>query len=485
MKNNIKVQNKFYISTSIAYANAKPHLGHALEAIQADVMARYRRQQGDKVFFVTGMDEHGLKIQKAAQNFAKDPVQLVDESTADFKNLYKKLNISYDYFIRTTEERHKKAAQKLWKACIKDIYKSSYTGLYCVECERFYTEKELIDNKCPNHQIIPEKVTEDNYFFKLSNYTDTLYKLIDSDELKIYPETRKNEILAILKDGLEDISISRSKAKLHWGIDVPDDESQVMYVWFDALSNYISAIGYGDDSASFDEFWPADLHMIGKDILRFHAALWPAMLLSAGLKPPKAIYVHGFITTSGQKMSKTLGNVIDPAEIIKAYEADALRYYLLREMSSGQDNDFNFFHFQKIYEADLANELGNLVQRVAAMIKQYQNSEIGQSLHSVHDATPYHDAMIELRFDKALEEVWLLIKGLNQYVDEEKPWAVAKQDPDQLNKILTHAAGDILQIANLLQPFLPNTADRIIQIYANKINLDIGILFPKDKNQKA
>jgi methionyl-tRNA synthetase len=470
---------KFYLTTSIVYTNAVPHIGYAMELIQADALARYHRQLGDDVWFLTGTDEHGTKIKRAAEAAGKAPQPYVDEMSTVYQNLAKTLNLSHNQFIRTTNPDHEKAAQALWKACAKDIYKHQYEGWYCVGCELFYTLTEVPDKICPIHKKPLELIKEENYFFKLSAYTGQIRDAITSGAYEIVPASRKNEILALLDRGLEDISISRDKKQLDWGVPVPGDSSQVMYVWFDALPNYITAIGY-PKGENFAKYWPADLHVIGKDILRFHAAIWPAMLLSAGLPLPKKLLVHGHISSAGHKMSKSLGNVVAPQDIIDKYGLDALRYYLLREIPSDADGDFSWARMDAVYNADLANDLGNLVQRVQVMFAKYFNRAIGDLPQHSHDTQPYEEAMEALRFDKALAEVWLLVRGLNQFLEEEKPWQLAKTDTDHLAEVLHHAVADLVQIASMIMPFMPATAANIAATFADgAVHPEVGVLFPK------
>lgn len=470
---------KFYITTSIVYTNATPHIGYAMELMQADAMARYHRQKGEEVRFLTGTDEHGTKIKRAAEAAGQTPQAYVDHMSQTYADLTKTLGISNDQFIRTSDKDHKAAAQALWKACAKDIYKAQYEGWYCVGCETFYTELDVPDHVCPIHKKALEQVKEENYFFKLSAYTGKIKELILSDQLLVKPASRKNEILALLERGLDDISVSRDVKQLTWGVPVPGDESQVMYVWFDALANYVTALGY-PKSENFTKFWPADVHVIGKDILRHHAAIWPGMLLAAGLPLPKSIFVHGFISSEGHKMSKSLGNVVAPQEIIDKYGVEAMRYYLLSQIPTDGDGDFSWARMESVYNADLANDLGNLVQRVRVMLTRYLDGAIGELPPHSHDITPYDDAMAQLKLDKALAEVWLLIRGLNQFLEEEKPWELAKTDTEHLGEVLHHAVTDLNQIAGLLMPFMPTTAQKIAATFAGgRAHDDIGILFPK------
>ena len=482
--------NKFYVTTSIAYANAKPHIGFALELIQADVLARLHRQKGENTFFLTGTDEYGTKLYRAAKEANKEPQEFCDEISQQYRELKKVLNLSRDDFIRTTEERHKKAAQALWKKCEKDIYKKKYKGYYCVGCENFINQKDLVDGKCPNHQKKPEPVEEENYFFKLSKYQDKLLDFYRENPDFVIPEKRFNEIRSFVKEGLEDISISRSKEKLPWGVPVPGDESQVMYVWFDALTNYISALGWPEEKKEFETFWPADIHVIGKDINRFHTALWPAMLMSAEIDPPKQVLVHGFISSEGKKMSKSLGNVVDPVELVNKYGTDAVRYYLLREIPTTEDGDFSQEKFKERYNNDLANNLGNLLNRVLVMMKRYEIAPVKlkkqySSLDElkkdypqcyIFDNKRYNELLDDFRLDLALGEIWKIITESNQLIDKEKPWVLAKNDKKKLEFVLQNLHSRLNVIGCLLEPFLPETGQKIAKQLKS---LKPEVLFPK------
>src|SRR3990167_6752256 len=370
------MKNKFYITTAIAYTNGPPHIGHALEFLQVDVLARYHRIMGDDTYFLTGTDEHGATVVKAAEKNGKDVKVFVDEMAEKFKELTRAYNVSNDDFIRTSDQvRHWPAARKIWNLIKDDLYKKNYQGLYCIGHEAFMKKSDLVDGVCPLHKTEPEKIEEENWFFKLTKYKKEVKKKIESGELKIIPETRKQEILNLIDDA-EDVSFSRPSKDLKWGIPVPNDETQTMYVWEDALTNYISAIGYAQETEQFKKYWPADVHLVWKDILRFHAMIWPAMLLSAGLPLPKAIYVHGFITVDGEKMSKTIGNVVDPFDLVEKYGKEPVRYFLLREIASNDDGDFSFKKLEDRYNGDLANGLGNLVQRVVVLIDNNLGGEL-------------------------------------------------------------------------------------------------------------
>jgi methionyl-tRNA synthetase len=472
----------YYITTSIPYVNGEPHLGHALEFIMADVLARAARKQGKPVLFSTGTDEHGGKVADKAAEQGKTPEVFAAEMSQLFRELAKALNISNDRFIRTTDKGHEQRAQIIWKALENDIYKGKYIGLYCTGCEEFVTEAAAKENKniCPNHKKQYEKIEEENYFFRLSKYGEQIKSVIESDEFRVVPVTRKHEILQVLKDGLEDISISRPKDKIEWGIPVPNDKKQVMYVWFEALMNYITVLGY-PEHADFKKFWPANVQVIGKDILRFHAAIWPGILLGLNQPLPKTLFVHGFINIEGHKMSKSLGNYVYPQEVLKEYGTDVFRYYLLRHIPSYDDGDFSWNKLRETYNSELANELGNAVQRTSAMIMKYQDGIIGDVKQAQHDVAKYWSAIEDCKFDRALDEVWTQVRGLNQYIDESKPWQVAKEgDKEHLGEILAYQAGNLLEIADLLEPFMPETAKKIKSVFEKGYIRQIeGTLFPR------
>ncbi|HVX24469.1 MAG TPA: methionine--tRNA ligase [Candidatus Saccharimonadales bacterium] len=476
--------NKYYVTTSIPYVNADPHIGFAMELLYADVLARAARQHGDEVIFSTGTDEHGGKIAEKAGELKLTPKAYADQISERFSQLTELLNVSNDRFIRTTDKGHEQRSQLVWKALKKDIYKGSYEGWYCTGDEAFFTETEVkaTNGVCPNHNRPYEKIEEENYFFKLSQYGPKIREAIEAGEFVIVPETRRNEIVAVIKDGLDDISISRPKGKISWGIPVPGDSQQVMYVWFEALLNYITVLGYPEND-DFKEFWPANVQIIGKDIIRFHAAVWPAILLGLGIDLPKQLYVHGFITSEGQKMSKTLGNVVAPKDIVDKYGVDAFRYYFLRHVPSYEDGDFSWERLTAAYNNELANELGNAVQRTAAMITRYQDGVIGDLPDPAHDIAQYQAALVDCRFDRALDEVWEQVRGLNQYIDEEKPWEIAKSDDkEHLREVLAYQAGALVEIADLLVPFLPDTAEKIKAVFSEGIVRTLeGTLFPKDE----
>jgi methionyl-tRNA synthetase len=497
---------KFYITTSIAYANASPHIGFALELIQADVLARYHRLLGDEVFFLTGTDEHGMKIAKKAREEGKDPKKFVDKISSKFKELTKVLNISNNDFIRTTDEkRHWPAVEKVWQKLKEkgDIYKKRYKGLYCLGCEAFLQKKDLKSGRCFIHQKKPEIVEEENYFFRLSKYAAKVEKILKKDKIKIIPETRKNEILSFIGQGVEDISCSRLRKKLGWGIPVPGDSGQTIYVWFEALINYISALGYPEDK-KFKKYWPADVHCVGKDIVKFHSLIWPAMLLSLGAELPKNIFVHGFINVNSQKMSKSLGNVVDPFELVEKYGSadspqvgtDAVRYFLLREIPSTEDGDFTGEKFKEKYNSDLANGLGNLVARARVMAENHlktqnpksktttQNAEVLGKIQEVKEK--YKKALTGFKFNEALKTIWQLVSFSDKYIEKEKPWESKNQKSKIKNqKVINNLLLMLDEIAELLEPFLPEASERIKrEIKRNRktgkfVNKRGKILFPR------
>ncbi|MBU0705858.1 class I tRNA ligase family protein [Patescibacteria group bacterium] len=464
-------RKKFYITTAIAYVNAPPHLGHALEFIQADAIARYKRLMGLDTYFLTGTDEHGVKIVNTAKNKGVEIRALVDKNAEHFKALKGLLELSYDDFIQTTDrERHWPACQKLWKKLVEkdDIYKKEYEGLYCEGCETFMKETELQDGNCPIHKRPPAPLKEENYFFRLSRYSDRIVELIENGTLKLLPENRQTEFLNVAKDGLHDVSFSRPRDVLSWGVDVPDDESQVMYVWCDALTNYISALGYADEGALYKKYWPADVHVIGKDIVRFHAGIWIGMLLSADVPLPKSILIHGFITHNGDKMSKTLGNVVDPVGMAERYGPDALRYYLLREIPTGRDGDFSDQLFVERYNSDLANNLGNLVNRVHTLITRNQINEFAFDRHfelykKKVDETwkKYVEDMDHFNLHEAIFHIWRLVDFANKMMEEEKPWSLVKSDSEKGRAVLSNLLEVLRHISILISPFIPETSQKI------------------------
>lgn len=477
----------YFITTSIPYVNGDPHIGHALEFIMADVLARASRKQGKPTIFSSGSDEHGSKIAEKATELKLTPKALADQQSQKFRDLASLLNVSFDRFIRTTDSGHEQRAQIIWKQLEKDIYKSKYIGLYCTGCESFVTEAvaKANNNVCPHHKKAYERIEEENYFFKLSAYSDQIRASIQAGTFEVLPATRRNEILSVILEGLEDISISRPSEKISWGIPVPGDKSQVMYVWFEALMNYITVLGYPEHE-DFKKYWPANVQVIGKDILRFHAAIWPGMLLALGLPLPEKLFVHGFVNIGNHKMSKSVGNVVSPQEVIKKYNTDVFRYYMLRHIPSYDDGDFSWEHLESVYNNELANELGNAVQRTSAMITQYQNGIIGAVPPANHDNAGFWGALEACKFDRALDEVWEQVRGINQYIEQEKPWIIAKSDDKaHLQEVLAYQASCLLEIADLLEPFMPTTASQIKHVFEEGVVRPIkGTLFPKAHTNK-
>ncbi len=460
--------DNYYITTSIAYTNGLPHIGFALELVQADVLARYKRKKGKDVFFLTGTDEHGLKIENSAKDKNINPSDYVDQISEKYKTLLTELNISNNDFIRTTDKkRHWPTAKLLWQKLEQkgDIYKKKYIGYYCIGCEAFLTEKELDENwQCQIHKKEPEEIEEENYFFALSKYQENIIKLISEDSIKVVPQSRKKEILSFLKEDLTDISVSRVKEKLSWGIPVPKDENQVMYVWVDALSNYISALGYAENNPNFEKYWPADIHFIGKDILRFHSVIWIALLLSAGLEVPKNIFVHGFITSGGEKISKSTGNVVDPIALTEKFGADTLRYYLLSEIPSSGDGDYTEKKLLERYNSDLADGLGNFLSRVIGLAEKKEISfdenrkPTGEILTKVKFAKTESEKQLEnFNFKKAIDKIWDLIHFGDKHIENKKPWQKSWESEIVISDMLYLC----YSLSDLVYPFLPETGENI------------------------
>jgi len=509
-----------YITTAIPYLNGPPHIGHAMDYLLADVWARYQAQQGNMVRLSAGTDEHGTKVEQKAAAAGTQPQQFVDDLAPQFRDMIAKLNVGVTDFVRTTDPDHIRRVQEIWQKldAADVIYKSTYQGWYCSGCENFLTESEAkaMNYVCPDHQKPLEKLSEENYYLRVSDFTDQIREFAKKN---IIPTWRGKEILELIKDSAQDISISRPVEKLRWGIPVPGDDSQVMYVWVDALSNYLTALGYPDDISTchselvsestesgagkmlkqvqhdknkddFHQWWPANVQVIGKDILRFHAIIWPAMLLALGLKLPEKLLVHGHILVDSTKMSKSLGNVIDPVHLVNEYGVDAVRYFFLRHVPTFDDGDFTEAKFIAAYNGELANDLGNLVSRTANMLKRFCSGSTRVTDDFSYDLSSFTAHMGEFRYDLALDDIFGLIQDLNRYVDEKKPWELAKKattpghsglDPEsnQLSEVLAHLTTGLRQIVELLEPFLPETAAKITDIFGGETVKDAPILFPK------
>ncbi len=489
----LNFMNKFYITTTLPYVNADPHIGFAMEIIHADVIARYHHLLGEEVFFNTGTDEHGQKIFQKALDQGRDAQEYVNEYAEKFKQLKERLNIFEGLnFIRTTDEHHKKAAQEFWKLCLAkgDIYKKTYSVKYCVGCELEKTDSELEDNKCPIHPNMEiELIEEENYFFRFSKYQEKLLELYKNNPQFVVPASRLGEISKFVEGGLQDFSISRLKEKMSWGVPVPDDDTQVMYVWFDALINYISTLGWPEDNQKFEDFWgtvdaPRALQVAGKDNLRQQSAMWQAMLLSSGLPHSKQIMIHGFITSEGQKMSKSLGNVVAPYELLEKLQGlglnesqaiDSLRYYLAREIPTFEDGDFTWERFVESYNANLANGIGNLTSRI---LKMALNAGIQMQIDESENAI-INPLLENLKIDKAMDVLWEQIKELDVFIQTNEPFKKIKVDRDAAVKDMQYLLNKLNIIAIQLQPFLPNTATQILKAISNITEQSIPKLFPR------
>jgi methionyl-tRNA synthetase len=461
----------YYLTTPIYYVNAEPHLGHAYTTIAADVLARHMRQRGEEVFFLTGTDEHGEPVAQAAERLGMTPQELVDQNAPKFEDLVKKVNATNDFFIRTSEPEHKKGVQEVLQH-VHDagyVYAGHYEGYYCPRCADFKTDAELIDgNKCPIHLIVLEREVEDNWFFKLSEFQEPLEKLYADNPTWVLPDFRYNEALSFIKQGLQDISLSR--VRITWGVEVPWEPSQVFYVWFDALLNYYTALTYAP-GASVEKFWPPNVQLLAKDILKFHAVIWPALLMAADLPLPKQLYIHGYLLMDEHKMSKSLGNVIDPFQIIEKFGTDPLRFYLMREVSFGQDGNVSTEGFENRYTTELANEYGNLASRTLAMVDRYREGAVTRPSGALPLAEQFDGLVDDVcgRLDRlditgALEAIWQRIRALNAYVASEEPWQIAKDAArsEQLDAVLYALAEGLRVVSLLLIPWMPDSTDKVL-----------------------
>ena len=470
---------KKYITTAIPYVNGAPHIGHAMDYCLADVCARFFRLTGDEVRLQAGTDEHGGKIAQKAEEKGVPVQEYVDRNAGIFKEFIGKLGVEYTDFVRTTDKEHERRVQEIWKKLSNHIYKAEYEGWYCTGCERFITDKEYDENGgvCPDHQRPYEKLKEENYYLRIADFKDSIRTAIEMGEMVILPEFRKKEILRLL-DESPDVSISRPVTQLAWGVPVPGDESQVMYVWMDALANYITVLGYPEKDIS--DWWPATAQFVGKDVLRFHAIIWPAMLLGLGLELPRAIVSHGMILANGQKMSKSIGNVVNPVEVIEKHGLDAFRYYFLRHVDTFNDSDFTWEKYEEAYSNELANDLGNLVQRLATLAMKNEIDGVAGDV-SLKLPDEYCDLMERYEYSKAFDYVWEGIQGLNRAIDEEKPWSLAKEgETEKLHACMRGLIGDLMIVNKMLSPFLPETAEKIVQIFTGEIMPPRTPLFPKN-----
>ena len=467
-----------YITTAIPYVNGAPHIGHAMDYCLADVCKRYNEMIGNKVRLQAGTDEHGNKnfLKAREQNIPVE--EYVSNNSGKFKEFIHKLGVEYTDFVRTTDEFHEKRCQEIWKRLSDHIYKAEYNGWYCTGCERFVTEKEYKENGgvCPDHQKPYDELSEENYYFRIADFKDKVREAIETGEITILPEFRKKEVLKLLEES-PDVSISRPTTQLTWGVPVPDDDSQVMYVWIDALSNYITVLGYPDVDIS--DWWPATAQFVGKDILRFHAIIWPAMLIGLGLPLPRTLVSHGMVLSNGQKMSKSIGNVVDPVEVLDKHGLDAFRYFFLRHIDTFADSDFTWEKFEDAYNNELANDLGNLVQRLATLANKNGFELSGSSEFSIPE--DYAEYMNNYEYSKAIDYVWGMLQELNRKIDEEKPWMLAKAgETDKLHACLNGLISKLLLANFLLAPFLPTACEKISAIFNNPIEPPETPLFPKN-----
>ena len=468
------MSSNYYITTPIYYVNDVPHIGHAYTTLACDVIARFKRLDGFNVFFLTGTDEHGQKVELAAKNKAIAPKEFVDEVSQNFRSLLKCMNFSNDDFIRTTEKRHLNSCKKIWKKLLENgsIYLDKYSGWYSVRDEAFYSETEIVDGTAPSGAPV-EWVEEPSYFFNLSKWEDKLLKFYEENNNFILPNSRRNEVISFVKGGLKDLSVSRTS--FSWGVKVPNDDDHIMYVWLDALTNYLSACNYSSsENDALSKFWPADIHMVGKDIVRFHAVYWPAFLMAAELPLPKKIFAHGWWTNEGNKISKSLGNVIDPFDLVDKYGVDQIRYFLMREVPFGNDGDFSNSQLINRINSDLANSYGNLFQRVTSMVfkncnevipirpNDFQDEDL-KLINSIRNSLQnYKSLMDEQKFDQFLKNIWLVISDANKYVDNQAPWSLKKNDFQRMEVVLYTLIETIRQISIMLQPFIPNTSKSIL-----------------------
>jgi methionyl-tRNA synthetase len=473
----------YYVTTPIYYVNATPHVGHAYTTIAADILARHRRQRGEETFFLTGTDEHGSNIARVAEEAGLGPMEFVDRNAAAFQQMTQRINVSNDFFIRTTDERHERLVQEFLQRIYDagEIYEGVYAGLYCSRCESFYTEAELVDGNCPQHGIPPEWVEEKNYFFKLSAYQDRLLALYDENPDFVLPKFRANEARSFIEQGLDDISVSRATQR--WGVSVPWDPDQVVYVWVDALINYWSALAFAREGEDLrDRLWPEVHHLLAKDILKFHCVIWPALLMGAGISVPKQLFVHGYLLMDDRKMSKSVGNVIDPLELIEVYGVDPVRYYLFRAASFGQDGNISVDGLHERYERELGNDLGNLLSRTTAMVARYRDGKLPvvQSSPELASALDALAPNVAARLDAydltgGLDEIWEVVRALNRHVEQNAPWELAKDESKagELDRVLFELADGLRVLAIVLAPYLPETAPQILTALGQDVILEL------------